>query len=99
MQELVTKDRAAITCGAFAPVDNSFAVTGSKEGYVHLWKLPSEIAVKNHRIMVDATGAALHLDFVDRSLDGSKTRVSVNVENPQERLMPGQRVTVVVELD
>jgi WD40 repeat protein len=99
MHELVTRDRAGITCGAFATLGNNFAVTGSKDGYVHVWKLPSEAEVKEHRILIDATGAGLQLDFVERSLDGSKTRISVNVENAQDRLTLGQRVTVVVVLD
>jgi hypothetical protein len=96
VRELATKDRAMITCAAFAPNGANFAVTGSKEGYVHLWTLPNEAAVRNHRIVVDNDGNPLRLDLVERSLDGGKSRVAVNVINPQERLVPGQRVTLVV---
>jgi WD40 repeat protein len=103
VRELVTstKERSAINTAAFGPAGKHFAVTGSKDGYVHLWALPDAEAVKNHRIFVDANGDPLHLDLVEQALDGNKTRVVVNVQNPQdeqhqERLLPGQRVTVVV---
>ena len=103
VRELVTKDRSAITTAAFGPGTSGFAVTGSKDGYVHLWALPSKDAVDNHRIFKDANNQPLRLDLVDQALDGNKSRVAVNVENPQdqqrhERLLPGQRVTLVVVL-
>jgi WD40 repeat protein len=103
VRELVTKDRSAITTSAFGPGASGFAVTGSKDGYVHLWALPSKEAVDNHRIFKDANNQPLRLDLVDQALDGNKSRVAVNVENPQdqqrhERLLPGQRVTLVVVL-
>jgi hypothetical protein len=101
VRELVTKERSAITTAAFGPAGKGFAVSGSKDGSVQLWGLPDEAAVKNHRIFLDASGQPLRLDLVDPALDGNKTRVAVNVQNPQdekhqERLLPGQRVTVVV---
>jgi WD40 repeat protein len=98
VRELVTKERSAITSAAFGPAGKSFAVTGSKDGHVHYWGLPDEAAVQSHRIFLDAQGEPLKLDFVDQALDGNKTRVAVNVHNPQERLLPGQRVTLVVML-
>jgi WD40 repeat protein len=98
VRELVTKDRSAITTAAFGPASERFAVTGSKDGYVHLWELPDETTVKNHRILADAHGEALRLDLLERALDASKTRIAVNVLNPQDRLVPGQRVTLVMVL-
>jgi len=101
VRELVAKKRSAITTTAFGPAGKGFAVSGSKDGSVQLWGMPDEAAVKNHRIFVDASGQPLRLDLVEQALDGNKTRVAVNVQNPQdeqhqERLLPGQRVTVVV---
>jgi WD40 repeat protein len=103
VRELVTKDRSAVTSAAFGPLNSGFAVTGSKDGYVHLWALPSKEAVDNHRIFKDANNEPLQLDLVEQALDGNKIRVAVNVLNPQdrerhERLVPGQRVTLVVML-
>jgi WD40 repeat protein len=102
VRELVSgKDRSAITCAAFSPATASFAVTGSKEGYVHFWRLPDKEAVENHRVFRDANNLPLRLDLVEHALDGNRTRVAVNIQNPQdtqrqERLLPGQRVTLVV---
>ena len=109
VREFVTKDRSAITSAAFGPAAKRFAITGSKEGYVHVWTLPDEDEVKHHRILVDANGDPLRLDLVEMGIEASKTRVAVNVANPrhqklqpgqqEERLVPGQRVTLVVVLD
>jgi WD40 repeat protein len=99
VRDLVTKDRAQVTCASFAPGAANFAVSGSKDGYVHVWQLPNQEAVKNHRILVDAHGAPFQLNIPDPSLDGNKSRITINVLNPQERLLPGQRVTVVVVTD
>src|SRR5262249_13093469 len=98
VRALVTGDRTAITSAAFAPEGHRVAVTGSKDGYVHLWQLPDPEQVNNHRILVDANNEPLHLDIVERALDASKTRVALTIYNPQDRLLPGQRVTLVVLL-
>jgi WD40 repeat protein len=109
VREFVTRDRGTVTCAAFGPTGKRFAVSGSKDGYVHLWSLPDEETVKHHRIFVDANGETLRLDLVEQALDASKTRIAVNVANPshhkvtpgqpEERLVPGQRMTLVVILD
>jgi WD40 repeat protein len=103
VRELVTKDRAAITSAAFGPANQGFAVTGGKDGNVHVWTLPSEQAVADHRIFADADNQSLRLDLVEQVIEGGKTRVAVNVHNPRDaqgqlRLVPGQRVTLVVLL-
>jgi WD40 repeat protein len=99
VRELVTTDRAMITCAAFAPAGVGFAVTGSKEGFVHVWTLPTAAEVQAHRISVDGSGAPLRVDLLERSLDGGKARIAVNLVNPQDRLVPGQRATLVVPLE
>jgi hypothetical protein len=96
VRELVTTDRAMITCAAFAPAGAGFAVTGSKEGFVHVWTLPTAAEVQAHRISVDGSGAPLRVDLIEHAVDGSKTRIAVNLVNPHDRLMPGQRATLVV---
>jgi WD40 repeat protein len=96
VRELETRDRSMITCAAFAPAGAGFVVTGSKDNCVQVWTLPNEAAIKDHRIAVDGNGTPLRLDLVERSLEGGKTRVAVNLVNPQDRLVPGQRVTLVV---
>jgi hypothetical protein len=58
--------------------------------------LPDDAAVKSHLILKDANNENLQLDLVEQSIDGGKTRIAVNVQNPGERLLPGQRVTLVV---
>ncbi len=103
VRELVTNDHATITCAAFAPAEGqNFAVTGSKLGYVHLWRLPDKAAVDNHRIMLDANNQPFRL-VVEPSVDGGKARAMINVSTPLDaqgdpRLKPGQRVTMVVKL-
>jgi WD40 repeat protein len=98
VRELVVKDRSAINAAAFGPAGKRFAVTGNVEGLVQFWDLPGEAEVNNHRIFVDADNQPLRLDLVEQALESNKARVVVNVLNPQERLVPGQRVTLVVVL-
>jgi WD40 repeat protein len=111
VKELVTKDRTPITSAAFAPKPKEptgsrlLAVTGSKDGYVHLWLLPDKAAVENHLLFKDVHGKSLHVDLLEQQQDAGKTRIAVNVLNPddplvpgQGRLVPGQRVTLVVLL-
>jgi hypothetical protein len=51
------------------------------------------------QLAVDANGAELQLGFVERTLEAGRSRIGVDVLNPLDRLMPGQRVTVVVVLE
>ena len=102
VRQLVTEERSPVTCAAFSP-DNTFAVSGTKDGYVYLWQMPSREAIKNHRLQTDAKGNLLTLTHFDRTLDASKIRVGVNLENPSTddfpdgRLIPGRRVTIVID--
>ena len=102
VRQLVPQDRAAATCAAFAP-NGLFAVSGSKDGHVYVWNLPTRKQVEEHRIRTDKNGEPLTLTYVDRALDASKIRIGVEVQNPETaehphgRLIPGRRVTVVVE--
>ena len=104
VRELATKERARVTCAAFAPdvgaaADGSFAVSGTEDGTVYLWRMPTRQQVEQHRI------PGLRLTQVDRALDANarQVRIGVDVRNfvdaqhPYGRLMPGRPVTVVIE--
>jgi hypothetical protein len=102
VRQLATEERAAVTCAAFAP-DGSFAVSGTKDGTVYLWRMPTADDVEHHRI------EGLKLSVVDRALDANtrQVRIGVYVHNPVDaqhpqgtlyrRLTPGRPVTVVIE--
>jgi WD40 repeat protein len=102
VRQLVPRDRSAATCAAFAP-GGQFAVSGSKDGRVYVWNLPTRQQVEEHRIRTDKDGQPLTLTLVDRALDANKIRIGVEMQNPETpehpngRLIPGRRVTVVVE--
>jgi WD40 repeat protein len=104
VKELVTKDRTPITSAAFAPKSKDpantrlFAVTGSKDGYVHLWLMPNSNEVEKHLIVKDGKGKSLHIDLLEQQQDAGKTRIAINLVNPDNRLIPGERVTAVVLL-
>jgi WD40 repeat protein len=112
VRQLVPSERFPVTCAAFAP-NGQFAVSGTKDGYVHFWKLPTREQVAEHRISTNRdplkkAGAAdaetpLTLTYLDQGLDAGKIRIGVEVQNPETpeypdgRLIPGRRVTVVIE--
>jgi WD40 repeat protein len=84
---------AVTTCGAFAP-DSSFAVTGTRDHDVLLWKMPSDAEI-NTRV----TG---HVSMIDNALDAGSSRqvrVWVDVDNASmkgARLIPGSTATIVL---
>jgi WD40 repeat protein len=104
VRQLLTREHSPMTCAAFAPdvgsaADGSWAVSGSKDGTVYLWKMPTLAQVGENRIK------GLPLTIVDRALDANarQLRLSVDVPNPADaqhpygRLAVGQSVTVVIE--
>jgi len=100
VRQLVSEDKSAVTCAAFAPDAGlaaagiaSLAITGSKDGKVYLWAVPGKQAVENHRIR-NAT-----LTMVGRSVEGgtNRVRVGVQVRNPDGRFMDGRPATIVIE--
>jgi WD40 repeat protein len=102
VRQFVPTDRMPVTAAAFAPgaggPQDSFAVTGAKEGYLYLWKVPGHNAVKNHPIQ------NLELDVVDQSIEGgTQVRIAITVPNPVSaefptgKLTPGGTVHVVIE--
>ena len=80
---------------------------------MHFWKLPTRREVVEHRISTsrdtqkkagDANAETpLTLTYLDQALEAGKIRIGVEVQNPETpeflhgRLIPGRRVTVVIE--
>jgi WD40 repeat protein len=98
VRQLVTEERAPVTCAAFSD-DAAFAASGSKDGTVYVWRMPTRQEVQQHRI------EGLHLTLVSRALDANarQVRIGIDVHNtpdaqhPFGRLMLGRPVTVVIE--
>ena len=83
LRELVTKDRVSITSGAFAGGNLCFVITGSKEGFVHVWPMPQQAEANGHLIFSDASNKELRLDLVEQGSSAGKTRIAINFDNPQ----------------
>jgi WD40 repeat protein len=77
-------------CAAFA-ADGSFAVTGTQDQNVLVWKLPTEAEVKQ-QLVGALTFTSSAMDAADR-----KVRVWAELSNPQkEPLLAGETVTLVI---
>ncbi|MFO0965834.1 MAG: hypothetical protein U0793_09665 [Gemmataceae bacterium] len=103
VREWVTVDRGGVTCAAFSPLAprgglHATAVSGSKDGYVYLWALPSAKDVEEHGTYATVTLVSSALDPGSRQV-----RVGVEVPNnpspafPEGRFIPGRPVTIVIE--
>lgn len=102
VRQLVADERSTVTCAAFAQSENpagSVAVSGTKDGYVYLWPVPSTEDVRTHRIQ------GLPLSAISPTLDAAtrQVRVAVEVANPVSpryptgRLIPNRPVTIVID--
>ena len=101
LRELVTKDRASITCAAFAGGNSRFVITGSKEGFVHVWTMPQQAEVNGHRIFSDASNKELRLDLVEQDLRRVRhvlqsTLTTHSFPRGSSCWSPGQRATVMI---
>jgi WD40 repeat protein len=93
-----TEDHAPASCAAFSP-DGSLAASGTKDGTVYLWQMPTRAQVAGHRVK------GLTLTQVDHALDANagQVRLAVAFRNPVDaeqrfgRLVPGLPVTIVLE--
>ncbi len=81
--------KGAATCGAFAPEDSSFAVTGTQDHKVLVWAMPSKEEVDS-RLEARLTLVEKYIDTQNRDV-----RVWAELEAP-EWLIPGMRATMVV---
>ncbi len=80
---------APATCGAFAPEDGSFAVTGTQDHKVLLWTMPEKNEIESR--------LEAHLMLVEKYLDtqSRQVRVWAELQNPGW-LIPGTQATMVV---
>ncbi|MCI0380466.1 MAG: hypothetical protein L0215_23010 [Gemmataceae bacterium] len=104
IRQLVPPEGAAVTCAAFSPwaglsPDASFAVSGTKEGLVYMWPVPTKEEVHNHPIR------DVRVKVIQAGQDPSTRQVRIGVEvpnpvtamYPKGRLIPGRPVTIVIE--
>jgi len=102
IRQLVPRERGqTVSCAAFSSypglgANAPFVVSGTKDGYVYLWSLPTNLG--SHRV------TEAHLHGVAQEQDASgQIRVRVEVLNPatpdhpKGRFRPGQPVTIVFE--
>ena len=90
IRRLAVGPNSAATCAAFAP-DGSFAVTGTQDDKVLVWKLPTEAEAKQ-----DLTGT---LTFTSSEVNAAerKVRIWADVANSTgDRLLAGENVTLVI---
>ncbi len=95
VRQFVTIQKSPVTCAAFAPVlgGKGFAASGTKDGNVYLWPVPSKDVVDKHRIQ----NVPIRLLDPTVSAGNRQIRVGVEVQNPDGLLTPGRPVTIVIE--
>jgi hypothetical protein len=81
--------KGTATCGAFAPEDGSFAVTGTEDHKVLVWTMPSKEEIDS-RLEARLTLVEKYIDTQNRDV-----RVWAELQAP-EWLIPGMRATMVV---
>ncbi len=81
--------KGVATCGAFAPEDSSFAVTGTHDHKVLVWAMPSKEEIDS-RLEARLTLVEKYIDTQNRDV-----KVWAELEAP-EWLIPGMRATMVV---
>jgi WD40 repeat protein len=103
VRQFIVRESTAITCAAFGTDETLgetgaedahqvFAVTGTREGQVLLWAIPSNQQVKDEKKVLKGT-IILRDEFVDPI--SKQARVWVEVDNIKGQLTPGEVVTVV----
>lgn len=81
--------KGTATCGAFAPEDGSFAVTGTQDHQVLVWSMPSQEEI-DKRLEARLTLVEKYLDTESRNV-----RVWAELDSP-EWIVPGMHATMVV---
>jgi WD40 repeat protein len=81
--------KGVATCGAFAPEDSSFAVTGTQDHKVLIWAMPGKEEIDS-RLEARLTLVEKYIDTQNRDV-----RVWAELEAP-EWLIPGMRATMAV---
>jgi len=105
IRQLVADEHSPVTCAAFAPRKpashdkGSLAASGTKDGYVYLWPIPSADEVKNHPIR------NVQLTTINSAVDPTTKQIGIRVavrnqfsaQYPNGRLIPGRPVTIVIQ--
>jgi WD40 repeat protein len=96
LRQLVWASGAA-TSAAFSP-DGTFCVTGMKDGHVLVWPMPERRRDPAGRAELVETPVKTRVKEVGKFIDSSNRQVSVwaEVENKDNRLVPGGTATMVV---
>lgn len=89
IRQLVPADQSQATCAAFAP-DDSFIVSGNSERQVLVWPVPEKSELEQQ--------LTAKLKNIDRSVEGEgrKVRITAEFKNPNNRLLKGDTVTLVI---
>lgn len=104
VRQFATLERGQVTCAAFSsqagkPGDNSFAVSGTKDGFVYIWTVPTTKEVESHPI--ENVRVRLVTNILDPTTRQMKIAVDVpnppTPQNPNGRLIPGRPVTIVID--
>ncbi len=91
-RRLVTRDRAPVTCAAFAKdAQNTYVVAGTQTGVLHYWKVPN-----------NSTNAAMPGRVISVTRRDSRTgQIRVEVENPggtfNETLSDRGAATIIID--
>lgn len=98
VRQFVTPEKAPVTCAAFGP-QGQYVVSGTKDGIVYIWNVPTRQQVEEHPIR------GLTLSMIEQVLDANNRQVRIGVdvtnpvdgEHPYGRLRVGKTATVVIE--
>ena len=93
--QFVTSERSPATSAAFFDVDDMgevpFAVSGTKDGTVYLWPMPTKSEVRTHRI------ENVTMTQISQNVETRQIRIGVEIPNTDGKLIPGQPVTIVID--
>jgi WD40 repeat protein len=87
--QLIPPERSQPTCGAFAS-NGQFLVTGSKDRLVHVWTMPTA-----EEIDEKLEAEVMHIEPAVES-GGRQVRIRADIANPNNRLLLGDTVTMVI---
>jgi WD40 repeat protein len=93
---LASGDRSGTSCAAFSPkgvtfAGKAFAVSGTRDGQVFIWPLPTTDEIEQAPV-------SGRLTMIDTALEpgARQARIGVEIENADNRLNPGKQATVVI---
>ncbi|HVS39604.1 MAG TPA: hypothetical protein VMS17_28865 [Gemmataceae bacterium] len=99
LRQFTASSSNAATCGAFDPdAKPTFVVTGSRDGYILVWKMPDAAEVQRDP-------KATKLNQLDRSLEAGARQMRVQADLPEmkskqewldSKLTPGGTATLVI---